>query len=338
MPSSSIKANCMKRPSCDGTGIFYKMRRGPERVLHKKGEQMELRGIFTALVTPFRNEELDEKALKKLIDFQLAGGVNGIVPCGTTGEAPTLSYEEHEKVIELTVKYVKGKVPVIAGTGSNSTKEAIELTQSAKKLGADMCLMTTPYYNKPTQEGLFLHFQEVARSVPIPIILYNIPGRTGVNMTAETIARLAKIKNIVGVKEAAGSLTQVSDIYRLTKGRFTILSGDDNLFLPMMSVGAAGVISVLSNIMPGELKSLYKAFLEEGNTGKALKIHTKLMPVFQAMFIETNPIPVKESLYQMGMIAREYRLPLCPMSDGNAALLKRLLVEYGLAGKVKKRA
>lgn len=299
---------------------------------------MELRGVFTALVTPFRNGELDEKALKKLIEFQLAGGVDGIVPCGTTGEAPTLSYEEHERVIELTVKYVKGKVPVIAGTGSNSTKEAIELTRSAKKLGADMCLLTTPYYNKPTQEGLLRHFLEIAQSVPVPLVLYNIPGRTGVNMTPETIAQLARTKNIVGIKEAAGSLTQVSDIYRLTKGRFAILSGDDNLFLPMMSVGAVGVISVFSNIMPRELKTLYRAFMVEQDTAKALKVHTKLMPVFQAMFIETNPIPVKEALYRMGMIAREYRLPLCPMSEKNAAFLKGLLGEYGLTGRAKRKA
>lgn len=299
---------------------------------------MELRGVFTALVTPFRNGELDEKALKKLIEFQLAGGVDGIVPCGTTGEAPTLSYEEHERVIELTVKYVKGKVPVIAGTGSNSTKEAIELTRSAKKLGADMCLLTTPYYNKPTQEGLLRHFLEIAQSVPVPLVLYNIPGRTGVNMTPETIAQLARTKNIVGIKEAAGSLTQVSDIYRLTKGRFAILSGDDNLFLPMMSVGAVGVISVFSNIMPRELKTLYRAFMVEQDMAKALKVHTKLMPVFQAMFIETNPIPVKEALYRMGMIAREYRLPLCPMSEKNAAFLKGLLGEYGLTGRAKRKA
>lgn len=299
---------------------------------------MELRGVFTALVTPFRNGELDEKALKKLIEFQLAGGVDGIVPCGTTGEAPTLSYEEHERVIELTVKYVKGKVPVIAGTGSNSTKEAIELTRSAKKLGADMCLLTTPYYNKPTQEGLLRHFLEIAQSVPVPLVLYNIPGRTGVNMTPETIAQLARTKNIVGIKEAAGSLTQVSDIYRLTKGRFAILSGDDNLFLPMMSVGAVGVISVFSNIMPRELKTLYRAFMVEQDTAKALKVHTKLMPVFQSMFIETNPIPVKEALYRMGMIAREYRLPLCPMSEKNAAFLKGLLGEYGLTGRAKRKA
>jgi len=294
---------------------------------------MELKGIYTALVTPFRNGNLDEKAFKNLIEFQLKGGINGIVPCGTTGEAPTLSYEEHEKVIELAVKYVNGKVPVIAGTGSNSTQEAIELTADAKKLGANFCLLTTPYYNKPTQEGLYQHFKTIAEAVNIPLILYNIPGRTGINMTPETIFKLSKIKNIVGVKEAAGSLTQVSDIYRLTKGKFTILSGDDNLFLPMMSVGAVGVISVVSNIMPKEMQSLYRAFLIEKNIKKAMTIHTRLMPLFQGIFVETNPIPIKEAMAYMGMVSKEFRLPLCPLSETNSIFIKGLLAEYGLLKK-----
>ena len=294
---------------------------------------MDLKGIYTALVTPFKDGKLDEKAFRNLIEFQLKGGVNGVVPCGTTGEAPTLSYEEHEKVIELTVKYVNNKVPVIAGTGSNSTQEAIELTEGAKKLGADFCLLTTPYYNKPSQEGLYQHFKAIAEAVNIPLILYNIPGRTGINMTPETIFRLSRIKNIVGIKEAAGSLTQVSEIYRLTKGTFTILSGDDNLFLPMMSVGAVGVISVLSNIMPKELQSLYKAFLIEKNIRKAMNMHTRLMPLFQGIFVETNPIPIKEALAYMGMIKKEFRLPLCPLSDANSRFIKGLLGEYGLLKK-----
>ena len=294
---------------------------------------MDLKGIYTALVTPFKDGKLDEKAFRNLIEFQLKGGVNGVVPCGTTGEAPTLSYEEHEKVIELTVKYVNNKVPVIAGTGSNSTQEAIELTEGAKKLGADFCLLTTPYYNKPTQEGLYQHFKAIAEAVNIPLILYNIPGRTGINMTPETIFRLSRIKNIVGIKEAAGSLTQVSEIYRLTKGTFTILSGDDNLFLPMMSLGAVGVISVLSNIMPKELQSLYKAFLIEKNIRKAMNMHTRLMPLFQGIFVETNPIPIKEALAYMGMIKKEFRLPLCPLSDANSRFIKGLLGEYGLLQK-----
>ena len=294
---------------------------------------MDLKGIYTALVTPFKDGKLDEKAFRNLIEFQLKGGINGVVPCGTTGEAPTLSYEEHEKVIELAVKYAKGKVPVIAGTGSNSTQEAIELTEGAKKLGVDFCLLTTPYYNKPTQEGLYQHFKAIAEAVNIPIILYNIPGRTGINMTPETIFRLSRIKNIVGIKEAAGSLAQVSDIYRLTKGTFTILSGDDNLFLPMMSVGAVGVISVVSNIMPKEMQSLYRAFLIEKNIKKAMNIHTRLMPLFQGIFVETNPIPIKEAMAYMGMIKKEFRLPLCPLSDANSRFIKGLLGEYSLLKK-----
>ena len=294
---------------------------------------MELKGIYTALVTPFKDGKLDEKAFRDLIEFQLRGGINGIVPCGTTGEAPTLSYEEHEKVIELAVKYVNGKVPVIAGTGSNSTQEAIELTEGAKKLGANFCLLTTPYYNKPTQEGLYQHFKTIAEAVNIPLILYNIPGRTGINMNPETIFRLSGIRNIVGIKEAAGSLTQVSDIYRLTKGKFTILSGDDNLFLPMMSVGAVGVISVLSNIMPKEMQSLYRAFLIEKNIKKAMNIHTRLMPLFQGIFVETNPIPIKDAMAYMGMVKKEFRLPLCPLSDANSRFIKGLLGDYGLLKK-----
>jgi 4-hydroxy-tetrahydrodipicolinate synthase len=291
---------------------------------------MDLKGVYTALVTPFKNGRVDEDALRGLIEFQLKEGVDGLVPCGTTGEAPTLSYEEHERVIELTVKYAKGSVPVVAGTGSNSTKEAIELTEGAKRLGADACLLTTPYYNKPTQEGLYLHYKEIAGAVDMPLVLYNIPGRTGINMTPETIKKVAEIPNIVGIKEASGSLVQVSEIYRLTGGSFTILSGDDNIFLPMMSVGAVGVISVLSNIMPKELKELYRAFMEKKDVVKARDLHTRLMPLFQGMFIETNPIPVKEALYYMGMIERGLRLPLCPLSDANSKYLKGLLREYGL--------
>ena len=291
---------------------------------------MELRGIYTALVTPFASYSVDEEALKNLIKFQLEGGVDGIVPCGTTGESATLSYEEHARVIELTLKHVNGKVPVIAGTGSNSTTETIELTETAKKLGANACLLTTPYYNKPTQQGLYLHYKKVAEEVDIPLVLYNIPGRTGINMTPETIARIAGIPNVIGIKEASGSLVQVADIWRLTKGKFSIVSGDDNLFLPMMSVGAVGVISVISNIMPRELKAIYKAFAEEKNTDKARDLNAAMLPIMQAMFVETNPIPVKEALYHMGMIEKEFRLPLCPLSQGNNAFLKGVLKEYNL--------
>lgn len=291
---------------------------------------MELKGIYTALVTPFKNYDVDEEALERLIDFQLKSKVDGLVPCGTTGESATLSYEEHEKVVELTVKHVKGAVPVVAGTGSNSTKETIELSQSAKNVGADMCLLTTPYYNKPTQEGLYQHYKKVAEEVDIPIILYNIPGRTGINMNPDTIARLAQIPNIVGIKEASGSLVQVAEIYRLAKERITIMSGDDNLFLPMMSVGARGVISVLSNAMPVELQALYQAFLGEKDMQKAMDMNTSLLPIMQAMFVETNPIPIKETLYHMGMMEKEFRLPLCPLSEGSSKFLKGVLREYGL--------
>ncbi|HUJ89434.1 MAG TPA: 4-hydroxy-tetrahydrodipicolinate synthase [Syntrophorhabdales bacterium] len=291
---------------------------------------MELKGVYTALITPFKNGTLDEEGLKRLIEFQLQGGVDGIVPCGTTGEASTLSYEEHERVIELTVKFVNGKVPVIAGTGSNSTHETVELTEKAKKLGSDLSLLVAPYYNRPTQEGLYSHFRKVAEEVDIPIVLYNIPTRTGVNMLPELVARLAEIPNIVAIKEASGSLQQVADIYRLTKGRFTILSGDDNIFLPMMALGARGVISVLSNILPQKLKMLSKAFLDEKDIEKARALHMELMPLFQAMFVEVNPVPVKESLYYMGLVEKELRLPLVPLTDKNREYLKTVLREFGL--------
>jgi 4-hydroxy-tetrahydrodipicolinate synthase len=291
---------------------------------------MDLKGIYTALVTPFADYNVDEDALEKLVALQLESGVNGIVSCGSTGEAATLSYEEHARVIELTIKHVNGRVPVIAGTGSNSTTETIELTESAKRLGADGCLLTTPYNNKPTPEGLYRHFKKVAETVDIPLVLYNIPGRTGINMLPETVARVAEIPNVVGIKEASGSVLQVAEVFRLTKGRFTIVSGDDNLFLPMMAVGAVGVISVISNAMPRELIELYKAFMEEKNIEKARDINIRLLPIMQAMFVETNPIPIKETLYHMGLIEKEFRLPLCPLSEGNNRLLKRILQDYNL--------
>lgn len=291
---------------------------------------MELKGVYTALVTPFKDYNIDEESFSRLLDMQLKAGVDGLVPCGSTGEAATLDYEEHARVIELTVRHVKGAVPVMAGTGSNSTKEAIELTESAKKIGANMCLLTTPYYNKPTQEGLYRHYKKIAEEVDIPLVLYNIPGRTGINMSPETIYRLSQIPNIIGIKEASGSLTQVSDIYRLTEGKFVIMSGDDNLFLPMMSVGCTGVISVASNIVPERMIALYRAFLVERDIKKAMDIHTGLMPLMQAMFIETNPIPVKEALAFMGVMKNELRLPLCPMAEKNRSALREILSGYGL--------
>lgn len=291
---------------------------------------MRLYGTMTALVTPFRDGAVDEEALKKLVEFQLSEGIDGLIPCGSTGESATLSYEEHERVMALTVKWVNGRAPVIAGTGSNSTKETIELTEIAKKIGADMALVVAPYYNRPTQEGMYQHFKKVAEEVDLPLVLYNIPGRTGVNMLPELVARLAQVPNIAGIKEASGSVQQVAEIFRLTKGAFPVLSGDDNLFLPMMAVGATGVISVLSNIMPGRIKAFGQAFLEEKNTEKARSIHIELLPLFAGMFIETNPVPVKEALSLMGMMEKDVRLPLCPLSEQNRVYLKSLMKEYGL--------
>jgi 4-hydroxy-tetrahydrodipicolinate synthase len=294
---------------------------------------MKLRGTFTALVTPFRDDAIDETALKNLVDLQIEAGIDGIIPCGSTGEAATLSYEEHERVMELAIKFSAGRVPVIPGTGSNSTKETIELTQIAKNLGADAALVVAPYYNKPTQEGMYQHFKKVAEEVNIPLVLYNVPGRTGVNMSPELTARLAEIPNIAGIKEASGSVQQVADIYRLTHGSFAVLSGDDNLFLPMMAVGAVGVISVVSNVVPARVKALGKAFMEEKDIEKAKSVHMELMPLFQGMFVETNPVPVKEVLYQVGLMERDVRLPLCELSEKNRSYLVEVLKGYGLVRK-----
>ena len=290
---------------------------------------MKLRGVFTALVTPFRYGEVDEDALKALIDYQVKAGVDGISPCGTTGEASTLSWEEHERVISLAIKWA-GHVPVVPGTGSNSTKETVELTQIAKDLGASAALVVAPYYNRPTQEGLYLHFKKVAEEVDIPIVLYNIPVRTGVNMLPELVARLAQVPGIAAIKEASGSMQQAADIYRLTGGKLPILSGDDNLLLPLMAVGASGVISVVSNILPQRMKELVVAWLDENDRKKALDLHTGLMPLCNAMFVETNPVPVKEALYHMGMIEKDVRLPLCGLSRQSSELLTAVLKEYGL--------
>jgi 4-hydroxy-tetrahydrodipicolinate synthase len=291
---------------------------------------MKLRGTYTALITPFRDGAVDEGALKTFLEFQVREGIDGVIPCGTTGEASTLSYEEHERVIALTVKWVGDRVPVIAGTGSNSTRETIELTEITKNLGAHMALVVAPYYNRPTQAGLYNHFRQIAEEVDIPLIAYNVPARTGVNMLPDLVARLAQIPNIAGIKEASGSVQQVADIYRLTKGEFPILSGDDNLFLPMMSVGATGVISVVSNILPARMKALGDTFLEEKDPVKARELHVWLMPLFHGLFIETSPGPVKEALYHMGMIEKGIRPPLCGLTEQNSSYLKGLLKEYEL--------
>ncbi len=286
-------------------------------------------GSLVAIVTPFRNGKLDEKAFGDLIEWQIANGTTGIVPCGTTGESATLTHEEHHRVVKLAVEVAKRRVPVIAGTGSNSTDEAISLTKHAKEAGANGALLITPYYNKPTQEGLYRHYKAVAEAVDIPQILYNIPGRTGVNMLPATVARLCGFKNIVGIKEGSGSVQQASDIAQTCGDRMTVLAGDDALTLPMMAVGGKGVITVTANVMPKEMARLVKSF-QEGRVDESRQIHFKLAPLFAALFYETNPIPVKEALGMMGKIDPELRLPLCPMGTETKAQLTRVLKDMGL--------
>ena len=286
-------------------------------------------GSIIAIVTPFRKGKLDERAFGDLIEWQIANGTNGIVPCGTTGESATLTHEEHHRVVKLTVEVAKRRVPVIAGTGSNSTDEAISLTKHAKEAGADGALLITPYYNKPTQEGLYRHYKAVAEAVDIPQILYNIPGRTGVNMLPSTVARLAVMKNIVGVKEGSGSVQQASEIAQTCGDRLAVLSGDDPLTLPMMAVGATGVITVTANIMPKEMAQLVVSFLA-GRIEEARQLHFKLSPLFAVLFCETNPIPIKEALGLMGRIDPELRLPLCSMGTENRNQLTRVMKEMQL--------
>ena len=286
-------------------------------------------GSLVAIVTPFRKGKIDEQTFGSLIEWQIANGTNGIVPCGTTGESATLSHEEHHRVVELTVEIVNRRVPVIAGTGSNSTDEAIALTRHAKQAKADGALLITPYYNKPTQEGLYRHYKAVAESVDIPLVLYNIPGRTGVNMLPATIARLSAIKSVVGVKEGSGSVQQASDIVQMCGERLTVLAGDDALTLPMMAVGGKGVITVTANVVPADMANLVKTFMA-GKVDEARRIHFKLSPLFAALFYETNPIPVKEALGMMGKIDPELRLPLCAMATDTRDKLARVLKDMGL--------
>lgn len=287
-------------------------------------------GSIVAIVTPFKNNSLDEDALGRLIDWHVAEGTNAIVPCGTTGESATLEYEEHYRVIEVTIKAVNGRIPVIAGTGANGTDETIAMTKKARQLGADGALLVVPYYNKPTQEGLFRHYKAVAEAVDIPIVLYNVPGRTAVNMLPQTVARLAEIKNIIAIKEASGNLAQVSEVLRLCGDRMTVLSGDDFTTLPLMALGGKGTISVTANIAPRDVSSMCGAMLR-GDLDAARKLHFQLEPLNKGMFIETNPIPVKTALALMGKIKEGMRLPLCPMSDENRGRLKNVLANYGLA-------
>lgn len=287
-------------------------------------------GTYTAIVTPFAGGQIDEAVLTRLIKAQIKGGVDGLVPVGTTGESPTLNYEEHIRVIELTVQVAAGRVKVLAGTGGNSTEEAIYLTQEAEKVGADGSLQVAPYYNKPSPEGLYQHFKAVAKATKLPLVLYSIPGRCGIEIAVDTVARLAKdCRNIVGIKEAGGSADRVSQLRAALGPKFTILSGDDSLTLPFMSVGADGVISVASNVIPKEVSHLVRAFAV-GKPAVALKLHAKFYPVFKDLFIETNPVPVKAALAMKGMMTEEYRLPLVPMTAANRTRLAATLKACGV--------
>jgi 4-hydroxy-tetrahydrodipicolinate synthase len=290
---------------------------------------MQFSGAFTALVTPFKNGSVDEKAYRDFIEWQIDQGIHGLVPCGTTGESATLTHEEHERVIEICIDQAKGRVPVLAGAGSNSTMEAISLTRFAKKAGADGALLITPYYNKPTQEGLFLHFKAVAEAVDFPIVLYNVPGRTGCNMLPPTVARLAQVPHIKGIKEATGNITQVSDVLEQCPASFSVLSGDDFTALSLMQLGGTGVISVTSNVAPAKMAAMYEA-QKAGDMVTARKLHFELAPISRAMFMETNPIPVKTALSLMGKMDLEFRLPLCPMQAANAEKLQATLRSSGI--------
>ncbi len=290
---------------------------------------MIFKGSMVALVTPFKNGKVDENVLKGLVEFHIKNGTSAIVPCGTTGESATLSYEEHDRVIELVIKFAKGRIPVIAGTGSNSTDEAIALTKHALSAGADASLQVSPYYNRPTQKGLYLHFKTIAEAVDIPIILYNIASRTGVNIEPETFAKLAEIGNIIGVKEASGSLEQMARIRKLCPKNFLLISGDDALTLPVMAIGGVGIISVVANIIPRDVAEMTAAF-GEGNLKKAGELHYKMLNLVKAMFVETNPIPVKTAMALMKMCDPEMRLPLCEMLPENKERLVKAMKEYKL--------
>ncbi len=287
------------------------------------------KGAMVAIVTPFKNGKVDEGKLRELIEFQIVNGTDGIVPCGTTGESPTLSHEEHDRVIEITVDAVRKRVPVIAGTGSNATAEALRLTKHAHEVGADGVLVVCPYYNRPSQEGLYQHYKFIAENVSIPIIVYNIPGRTGVNLLPETLARLAKIPNIVGTKEASGSLKQMHEVISLCGPDFAVLSGDDFFTYPLLCLGGHGIISVVSNIAPADMAGLVDAFAA-GELKKAKDLHFKMAPLIDSLFIETNPVPVKAALAMMGKIDYEVRLPLEKMAQGNYEKLKKIMSTYGL--------
>jgi 4-hydroxy-tetrahydrodipicolinate synthase len=284
-------------------------------------------GVFTALVTPFTQEgKLDEQALRRLVDFQIAEGIDGLVPVGTTGESPTLEAEETEAVIRITVEQARGRVPVIAGAGSNSTDKAIHLSQAAKKLGANATLQVAPYYNKPTAEGFYRHFTAIADAVDLPMVIYNIAGRTGKNIENPTMLKLAAHRNVVAVKEASGDINQMMNLIAQKPADFDVLSGDDNLAFPLIALGGKGVISVASNLVPGRMKEFIGTALK-GQWDKARELHYKLLPLFKAIFIETNPIPIKAALAMKGMMQEVYRLPMCPLGAENRKTLAGALRE-----------
>jgi 4-hydroxy-tetrahydrodipicolinate synthase len=286
-------------------------------------------GAFSALITPFRDGAVDERALRELVEWQIQSGIDGLVPCGSTGESATLSHAEHEQVIKLVVDQAHRRVPVIAGTGSNSTAEAIRLTAFAREIRADGALLISPYYNKPTQDGIYRHYKAIASSVDLPLIVYNIPGRTGSNIAPETFARMCEIRQVVGVKEASGSMDQCSDILKFCGDRLTMMAGDDSLTLPLMAMGAKGVISVITNAMPREMHELAAAALA-GNFARARELHFSMLPLMRALFVETNPIPIKQACAFMGKCSNEMRMPLLPMTAAPAERLRTAMKELRL--------
>ncbi len=287
-------------------------------------------GSFVAMVTPFRNGKVDEAKVRELVELHVGHGTDGLVPCGTTGESPTLSHDEHKRVVELALEAARGRIPVVAGTGSNSTAEAIDLTKHAERAGAAGALVVNPYYNKPTQEGLYRHFRAVAESVAIPILVYNIQGRTAVNVETPTLERLVRdVKNVAGVKEASGSLDQMSQVIAACGPDFSVLSGDDNITLPLLAIGGHGVVSVIANIVPRETAEMVHAALD-GDWKRARELHYRLFPLARAAFLETNPIPIKEAMAMAGMLEPEFRLPMCRMSDANRERLRAVLKPYAL--------
>ncbi|MEW5914051.1 MAG: 4-hydroxy-tetrahydrodipicolinate synthase [Thermodesulfobacteriota bacterium] len=289
-----------------------------------------LKGALVALVTPFRDGQVDEETLRRLIEFQIENGTDGIVPCGTTGESPTLSHDEHKRVVQITVEQVKKRVPVVAGAGSNSTAEAIDLTKFAKQVGADAALIVTPYYNKPTQEGIYRHFQALAKECRFPLVPYNIASRTGVNIEPATLARMAELPEIIACKEASGNINQMAEIYNLCGDKMDLLSGDDNMVLPLLSIGGKGVISVLNNLLPKEVAGVCTAWFD-GQIELAQKRFLKILPLCKAMFIETNPIPIKTAMALVGLMpSGEMRLPLCEMAPANLDKLKAAMKAYGI--------